>query len=468
MQFARQIRHLLLGALASLMLVAAAASYWAIVGRDTLLAREDNPRSIEALARIQRGSILDRNGRILAQTVAGDSGLSRHYPLPSSYSLVGYYSLRYGVAGAEAAYDEMLADRRPLDSFSDYFERHILNLPPVGANITLTVDANLQDLLAGGLGGVKGAAVLINVETGELLALLSQPSYDPNRLDADWSALVAAEGKPFFNRALQGNYQLGGNIYLLWLADAIDNAFDLSLRFTGAADAVSLDDGTAINCVIQPGADELTLPQALSFGCPAPFLRYMSSNAAADVDEAMAAFRLKEPAILPGFPQPEPIAASPATVASSPEARARRDALGQGTQTTTPLHLATIMAAVANDGLSRSPRILAGTRQPEADAWQASKESPDSIRLLDSASAEQLSALLADSWRELSGVAQAEAGAFAAMSRSGNETQLWLSGYVETELAQAAAFVVLLEDSDDVRRIIDIGSALIAALSQSL
>ena len=62
---------------ASLTLLAAAASYWALVGRDTLLAREDNPRRIEELARIQRGDIFDRRARILAQTVAADSGLAR-------------------------------------------------------------------------------------------------------------------------------------------------------------------------------------------------------------------------------------------------------------------------------------------------------------------------------------------------------------------------------------------------------
>ena len=59
-----------------------------------------------------------------------------------------------------------------------------------------------------------------------------------------------------------------------------------------------------------------------------------------------------------------------------------------------------------------------------------------------------------------------EPGAFAAMSRSGEETQLWLSGYVAPEPGHARAFVVLLEDSADVSHIIGIGGELIEALSQ--
>ena len=231
-------------------------------------------------------------------------------------------------------------------------------------DIKLTVDADLQDLLMNSLQGASGAAVLIDANSGALMALLSQPSYDPNRLDADWGDLVAAEGKPFFNRALQGNYQLGGNIYLLWLARAIDAAFDLSLRFTGASDPAALDDGMAIDCLIQPGADELTLPQALSYGCPAPFLRFLESDSTIRIAEELAKLGLNEPAFLPDFPQPEQVAALPATAELRPEALARRASLGQGAKTTTPLHLARIMAALANDGLAPTPWLRLGARRP--------------------------------------------------------------------------------------------------------
>lgn len=68
MQLGRGIRHLLAGSLALMLAVGLAAAYWAFAGRDSLLLRDDNPRRIEALASIQRGSIYDREGQLLADT----------------------------------------------------------------------------------------------------------------------------------------------------------------------------------------------------------------------------------------------------------------------------------------------------------------------------------------------------------------------------------------------------------------
>ena len=135
---------------------------------------------------------------------------------------------------------------------ADYFNSKILHLPQIGGDIMLTIDTAIHDALVQAMDGETGAAVVMDAQTGALLALVSLPSYDPNRLDEDWSALIEAEGNPFFNRALQGNYPLGGNIYALWLAQAIDADFELSLRFTDAADPVELDDGTRYTASFRP------------------------------------------------------------------------------------------------------------------------------------------------------------------------------------------------------------------------
>ena len=311
MPSARRIRHILFGTLASLALVGAAATYWAIAGPETLLLREDNPRIVEALARIQRGAIYDRHNRVLAETIASDTGLLRRYLIPSTYSLAGYYSLRYGVGGAEAAYDEALAGTRPLETLADYFNSQVLRRPQIGADIMLSVDAEIHEALAEAMAGESGAAIVINAESGAILALSSTPSVDPNRLDEDWSELIQAEGNPFFNRALQGNYQLGGNIYALWLAQAIAADFELSLRFTGAAEPVILGDDTTIHCVIQPTSADLTLPEALRFGCPAPFKSYRQTQPASSYDELIATYRFSDSVVLPGFAEPEQLRRPP-------------------------------------------------------------------------------------------------------------------------------------------------------------
>lgn len=468
MPFAPQIRHILFGTLAGLILIGAAATYWAVVGRNTLLLREDNPRIIEALARIQRGAIYDRHDRELAETAATESGLQRRYFFPSTYSLTGYYSLRYGVVGAEAAYDQALAGVRPLETFADYFHSQVIRQPRVGADIMLSIDAFIHKALADAMADSNGAAIVLNADSGAILALLSQPSFDPNHLDEDWSELIEADGNPFFNRALQGNYQLGGNIYALWLAQAIASDFELGLRFTDAAQPVALDDGTSIHCAIPPPSADLTLPEALSFGCPAPFKSFRQMQSVTSYDELIATYRFTDPVLLAGFPVPESLPPATATAELDPASLALRNLLGQGAQTTTPLHLATVVAAITNDGRARTPWIHAGTRQPGAASWLQMSPASESTRMLEADHAGQLRALLRDVWTSQNVTASlpsVEVGGYIAMSRSGDESQLWLNGYLAPDGEDTTAFVILLEDSSDLSKLLAIGSALVEALS---
>lgn len=468
MLFARQIRASLFALLACLALIGIAAAFWAITGRNSLLLREDNPRRVEALARIQRGSISDRHSRILAETVATDSGLLRRYLSPATYSLTGYYSLRYGVSGAEAAFDDLLSGARPLTTLSDYFNQQILRLPQVGSDIMLTIDAEIQVALANAMEGANGAAIVLDAASGALLALLSQPTFDPNRLDQDWSQLIEAEGNPFFNRALQGNYQLGGNIYLLWLAQAIGADYELSLRFTDAATPVTLDDDTVIRCTTQPASSDLTLPEALSFGCPAPFNSYRQTGSASSYDKLVSTYRLADPVVLPGFPQPEQLPASAAHTELAPQALDLRNALGQGELTTTPLHIATIMAAIANDGIAKMPWLHAAQREPESDKWRPAQPTTESLHMLDAETARTTQSILRQAWLQLTDdqpPPPIEVGAYLAMSHSGDETQLWLNGYIKAADDNTAAFVILLENTADTERLFTIGTALVEALS---
>ena len=173
--------------------------------------------------------------------------------------------------------------------------------------------------------------------------------------------------------------------------------------------------------------------------------------------------------MLPGFPQPEEIAPAADVAELEAEALALRNTLGQGQLTTTPLHLAAIMAAMANDGVAVSPSIQAAQRQPGSDEWRPQSPNAESRRMLDSATAHEFQAQLRDSWDILFGDLTRppiELGAYIAMSRAGDETQLWLNGYVAPDSGNPAAFVILLEDTADVPRLVTIGKALINALIQ--
>ena len=469
MHFSREIRRMLIGILVVLAMIGFSATYWAIAGQDSLLLRGDNPRLFEALARIQRGSIHDRNGQVLAETVDAGSGLERRYTRPSTYSIVGYYSLRYGVGGAEAAYEEALSGAREVDSLEDYFNTAILRRRQVGSDIMLTLDAEIQDSLVAAVDGLWGAAVVMDAQTGDILALSSLPSYDPNSLDEDWSKLIDEVGNPFFNRALQGHYQPGGSLYVLWLADAVQSGFDVTARLEGAADALDLSDGTTVGCVVAPPVGALSLTDALVYGCPAGFDSYRRTESAAPYQDLVSQFGFMNPVTLAGFPSPEPIAplASPGDDEVDLAAMALRRALGQGDLTTSPLHLAAVMAAIVNDGRAVAPRIHYAQRQAQANDWITQPVNVNARQVMDAPTARELRRVLAEAWSTLAGqpvLAEAQVGAYLAMSQAGDDTQLWLNGFHTSAGDNKVAFVVVLENVPDLSNLLGVGQALIEAL----
>ena len=81
--------------------------------------------------------------------------------------------------------------------------------PPPGLNVRLSIDLGLQKQSDDLLGDLKGAAVLLNAQTGEVLSMASHPTYDPNKLDQIGALLPKDEHAPLLNRAAQGMYPLG-------------------------------------------------------------------------------------------------------------------------------------------------------------------------------------------------------------------------------------------------------------------
>ncbi len=469
MHSTREIRRIGAGTLIVLAIIGLSATYWSLAGRDSILLRDDNPRQIEAIARIQRGKIYDTTEELLVESQQVSDIMIRRYRLPSTYSLVGYYSLRYGAGGAEAAFDELLNGSDQISSFQDFLSRRVFKIPQVGVDIRLTLSLRIQDALADLMQGHQGAAVVMDAQTGALLSLTSAPGFDPNSLDDDWERLSAADGKPFFNRALQGQYQPGNAMTTLWLAEAVKSEADFSKRYAGADSPIDLGEDTIVSCVIPPPRTDLTIVEAYIFGCPSPFLALRSSLPTESLADMLENFALHELITLPRFPSPEPQPA-PAPANDDPvelESLARRDALGQGHVTITPLHLTVLMSAIANDGVVVSPYLLAGVREPGSASWSPVARSQESWPLMNAETALELKRALQQAWTTLrneSPLTEASVGAHVTMSRSGEGTQIWLNGFVDRSDQNAIAFVVLLENSADVSALLDMGQRLVNTL----
>ena len=188
-------------------LVAAGLLYWQIFRADDLTARDDNPRTVIAEQRIKRGKIFTTDGIALAETVTNADGLSkRRYPYPNLATVTGYYSVRYGTGGLEAAFDTQLRGETR-QTWLDKLMHH----PSVGNPITVTINLPAQVAADTGLAELNatGALVALNSRTGALAVMASRPTFDPNRLDDDWDTLSTNPAAPLLNRATQGLFPLG-------------------------------------------------------------------------------------------------------------------------------------------------------------------------------------------------------------------------------------------------------------------
>lgn len=294
--------------LAGFVVVALALAYWQLVRAPELAARSDNPRLVQAEWRVQRGRLLDRSGAILAVSepavVPGvRDAVRRRYPHPETVHVTGYYSLRYGVGGSEAVFDATLR------GVQSQIER-LLHRPPRGADVSLSLTLDAQQAAGQALGDRRGAVVVMAVDRGAILVMVSHPVYDPNHLDEEWDALAGDPTAPLLNRATQGVYPLG----------------DLA-RWVGLTGLLSAGIATPADPYGAP-LDELMAPLST--------MGYLAT-----------ARQL-------GFDAPPPIAV-PASAGRMPDFNQRgtpRDLA------VTPLHMARFMAATAGDGWMPAPRLV--------------------------------------------------------------------------------------------------------------
>ena len=183
--------------------------WWSYVRGPDLLTRTDNPRRAITDRSVLRGSLLDRQASPLAETIGSPGELVRIVRYPDLGPIIGYNHPTYGQSGLEASLDTILRGEEGNDPFTIWWNHLLYGQPLAGLDIRLTLDLNLQRIADDLIKGRTGALILLNAEDGEILAITSHPTYNPNNLDDEWETLVQDPGSPLLNRATQGSYPTG-------------------------------------------------------------------------------------------------------------------------------------------------------------------------------------------------------------------------------------------------------------------
>jgi len=180
-----------------------------------LLTRSDNPRRALSDTYVLRGALLDRNNTPINQTEGETGNFTREYLYPDLAPVTGYTHPVYGQAGLEASLDDYLRGEAGNPSLVVWWNHILYGQPPPGLDVRLSIDLDLQRKADSALSNHRGALVLVNAESGEILAMASHPTYDPNLLDEIGDSLSSDEGSPLLNRATQGLYPLSTELAAL-------------------------------------------------------------------------------------------------------------------------------------------------------------------------------------------------------------------------------------------------------------
>ena len=219
--------------------------YWQAVVAQQVTSNIHNNRHCLADSAPIRGRIFDRNGVLLADSEPSTTtcGYQRHYFLknyPSLAGLIGYYiSPLFGSSGIEKQYNNYLNGTVGLTSLNNTVNQ-TLHRPPVGDDIYLTIDVRMQQQLDYGFDHDvypadgffiyktdRGSAIISDPHTGEILGMLSRPTFDPNRIAAGdlnyFSSLEKDPEQPLLERPIQSTLVTGSIYKTVTLMAALDS-----------------------------------------------------------------------------------------------------------------------------------------------------------------------------------------------------------------------------------------------------
>ena len=184
-------------------------SWWAFVRGPDLLTRTDNARRTISDRYVRRGSILDRNGIPLSESIGVPGEFERVYRYPDMSPIIGYTHPYYGQAGTEASLDPILRGIEKQNPWVIWINHLLYGQPPPGSDVRISIDIETQVFAQDMIDDTPGAIVLMNSENGQILVMVSNPSYNANLLTTIWEDLIEDARSPLVNRITLGSYSPG-------------------------------------------------------------------------------------------------------------------------------------------------------------------------------------------------------------------------------------------------------------------
>jgi peptidoglycan glycosyltransferase len=387
----RQIRRLGFAFVALFALLFAQVAYVQVFASGRIAAEPANAaRQIRAEYSVERGQILAADERtVLAKSVPNPDPNSvykflRTYPGGALYGqLTGYYSRIYGFSGLESAMNPYLSGTAP-EFTAQNLTDIILGRPKVGGTVVTTIQPALQRAARSALGNHLGAVVALDPTNGDVLAMWSNPGYDPtglsigtdDQINAAWNDLITNPEKPLVSKAFQELYLPGSTFKLVTASAALENGWEPDKTWPNPH-VLDLPQSSSTlanfgNELCNGGASTVTMLEAFTESCNVTFGKIGLALGAEKLSAQAFAYgycpilppdqltcdKPTIPFTLPWesgrFPEPAYFAENLPKVALS--------AVGLDNDKQNPLQLALESAAIANGGVLEAPRLVTEVR----------------------------------------------------------------------------------------------------------
>ncbi len=421
--------------------------YFNVFLKDKVLSSPYNKRSDALAEYVVRGSIKSSDGEILARTETDSSGNeTRSYPYANLFAhTVGYAT--NGKSGIEsiANYDLLTSHYNFIDRLVNEFQ----NKKNPGDTVVTTLSAKLQKSCYDALGDYNGAVVVMNPKTGEVLAMVSKPDFDPNTLSDDWQSIVSDENSTvLLNRATQGLYAPGSTFKIVtalsyFRKNATFDGFSFNCEgeFTYSDHTVHCYDGEV------HGQEDFTGAFANSCNCA---FASIGLSIGADALKSTSEDLLFNKTIPTGLAYNK---SKFSLTADEGDAAMMQTAFGQGNTLTSPYHMALIVSAIANDGVLMKPELISRIENASGDSVSETQSEKFST-LMTKTEAEQLRNLMAaavsgGTAKELSGLSYSAGGKTGSAEYTKADgttgTNSWFVGYAGKDTPEVV-ISVLAED----------------------
>lgn len=326
--------------------------YFNLVKSEEFINSPYNTRQDTFADRVIRGSILSSEGETLAASqIAEDGSEYRYYPYANMFAhVVGYAD--YGKSGLESEANFYLLSSHAF--FLEQMKNEFKNEKNKGDNVVTTLSVKLQTAAYNALGDRKGAVVALEPSTGKILAMVSRSDFDPNYLEDNWEYLTTdEENSSLLNRATQGQYPPGSVFKIVTALDYLRKHGTVEGFHYNCEGAITKQEHTITDYDRTVHGQE-DLRSAFAYSCNSAF---------AEMGVQMGGKSLREAGESLLFNKKLPLTMDYKSSVLSVDGKSgvplmMQTSIGQGNTLVSPMHMAMVVSAIANQGVLMKPYLI--------------------------------------------------------------------------------------------------------------